>query len=324
MQLERFDNGVALERLADALSPHLRTVQKQILRTPGSLLRRVFLARAANWMSTGDSVVTLRRQMFFGRALAFPFPACWDLFVYGTYIDEAELRLERFLLRRLRPGDVVVDVGANVGFFSLLAACLVGPSGRVVAVEPCPATLAYLRRNLADAGNTDIVDKALVAEGTRVTFHEARGGAVVSSSTCRAHLTRDGGSPRLHSYDVAATTLDALVADMGRAPDIVKLDVEGGEFAVLTGAVDVLARDRPDIVIECDFDAMEDGYRQSIELLLATGYHLFHFDPDGQPQPLPLSAVQAHGTRCDRENGFLHKLDNLLLCHPDRPVRLMH
>ena len=311
--------GLALileQALGRAIGPHRGSLSAQLRRNPLSMLKRLLAVRAVRLMTAGNLSVTLHRHMFFDRRMAISFPACWDLQVYGTYIDEAELRLERFMIRELRPGGTAIDVGANVGFFSLLAARLVGPEGRVVAAEPSGAPLAYLRRNMAGVPGVEIVEKALAAEAGTVTFHEAEGAAMVSSSTSAAHIA--GRSRHVRRYTVPATTLDALVAERGLVPDLVKLDVEGGELAVLTGGSEVLSRHRPAVAMEVDFPDYESGYRQSVDLMLGHGYGVFFAEADGRATPLDPALVLEHGLRCDRARGFLHNLDNLLFLHPDR------
>jgi FkbM family methyltransferase len=147
----------------------------------------------------------------------------------------------------LRDGDVFVDVGANIGWFSMLAAKAVGPTGRVLAVEPNPANteLAKLSAKENGFGNVQVVTVAL---------SDRSGAVALETDGSNGRMVPVDGPPRepiRASYVVASCTLDALVESAGAAHvDVVKLDVEGAEPLVLAGAARTIERDRPVIVSE--------------------------------------------------------------------------
>jgi FkbM family methyltransferase len=137
---------------------------------------------------------------------------------------------ESWVLRALlRPGDVFVDVGANVGYFSLLAASIVGPTGGVIAFEPTPSTLEVLRQNVALNGlkNVQIRGEAVLDRECTVTIsqpHDANTGA-------NSIRPQQGHTP---SWQVPAVRLEsALPADM--TVRLLKVDVEGADLHVLRG-----------------------------------------------------------------------------------------
>jgi FkbM family methyltransferase len=153
----------------------------------------------------------------------------------------------RSLLPLVQPGDVVVDGGANVGVFALALAQRVGPSGRVVAFEPAQGTRALLEANVALNGCSwlDVRAEALSdAAGTAELRDEAPGSG---TATMYGHAGEA-------TVTVETTTLDAAVGDL--PVDWVKLDVEGAEAKVLRGAVGVLSRSRPRIVMEVEPDLL--------------------------------------------------------------------
>jgi FkbM family methyltransferase len=164
---------------------------------------------------------------------------------YALGISEPAVQAE--LARALRPGAVFFDVGANVGFFTLIAARLVGPSGCVVAFEPLGENVAALRRNLAANGvdNVRVVPRALGRGAERLPLGGPPG---EPDPALRARLSREpgaGGEP----VDVAA--LDAVAAELALpAPDVVKIDVEGWEVEAIEGMTATLAAARPLLVVE--------------------------------------------------------------------------
>lgn len=150
------------------------------------------------------------------------------------------------LLDRLRPGDVFVDGGANIGYYTVLAARRVGPSGQVIGIEPIPPTLGQLRRNVAENGASNVALHAVaLGAAPGVLVLQVAGGMYGLGSPD----SREGGQ----AFEVPVATLDSLCGGLPRIA-LVKLDVEGGELAALQGAEQVLARTAA-LVVECNKDA---------------------------------------------------------------------
>jgi FkbM family methyltransferase len=144
-------------------------------------------------------------------------------------------RRDRELLRAyLRPGDRVVDVGANVGVLAVASAVAVGEAGRVLAIEPHPRTASFLRGNVAlnRLTNVDVEVCALGADPGSVRFTDR-------TSDEQNHVSRQRSASTI---EVSVRTLDSLFA--APALDLLKIDVEGYELPVLLGAARTLARTR--------------------------------------------------------------------------------
>jgi FkbM family methyltransferase len=168
-----------------------------------------------------------------------------------TYFLARFYDLETQLLLRaaVRPGDCVIDGGANIGMITLLASHLVGSSGRVIAFEPNPAAAARLRSALDRnrIGNVTLHELALGAEdGTSVlrvvTEHSGMG--------TLADLPPDQVPLVSASYEVRVARGAQVLDDLPESPLTIKLDVEGYELAALTGLRPVLAVRRPLVVTE--------------------------------------------------------------------------
>jgi len=146
----------------------------------------------------------------------------------------------------LKPGDLAVDCGANCGLHTFPMSELVGPSGRVVAVEAIPDLAA----GLAQRGfpNIDVKATAIGAAAGRASFSVVRDGIAYSGLQQRRDLPGDlAGS--VDVIDVPVATLDSLLADRRQCVRFVKMDLEGGEFHALQGATSIL-RDRPLVIFE--------------------------------------------------------------------------
>ncbi len=156
------------------------------------------------------------------------------------------------LARMLRPGMTVVDVGACKGDFTVFAARRVGPAGMVIAVEPEPANARWLRRSIARNRVTNAVvwEMALSDRVGTATLNRADVSAATSVSSGWHSMTTQLAATR-DRIEVNTCTLDELVAGgaIDRV-DVVKLDVEGWEMAVLRGAVETLKRQRPTLALD--------------------------------------------------------------------------
>lgn len=160
----------------------------------------------------------------------------------------------------LRPGAVCCDVGAAFGLYTLAFAGRVGPTGRVLSFEPLPGPNAVLQRAVRAAGahNVEVLRTALAEVPRRGTMSLPRrhrlpvhGRAFVTDRA--TGLGSNAEFPDEQRLDVAVTTLDRVVDARGLARlDLIKVDVEGAEPAVLAGAERTLRRFRPAVMLEIE------------------------------------------------------------------------
>lgn len=165
------------------------------------------------------------------------------IYFLGSY----EERGLRFLESYLRPGDVFLDVGANIGLYSLVAAQRVGPLGRVCAFEPVPATAARLRQQLAlnDLANITVEELAVGnAPGPVALYLPPAGNSGMASLYAYTNELRP-------PISVAATTLDAYTSGWP-AVRLIKMDIEGAEWLALQGMTHLLATQRPALLLELE------------------------------------------------------------------------
>lgn len=181
------------------------------------------LFRLADW---------LYRHCYF---LYFPLYSCWK-----ALSDRQERRLFATLIK---PGMVVVDVGANIGIYTRFFCDLVGPSGQVHAFEPAPDNYSKLNANIAGRPNAIVNHAAVGAEvGTIKLF--------VSPDLNVDHRTFDSGDGRA-TIDVSLVSLDDYFPVAQRI-DFIKIDVQGYELSVLKGAQRILTENR-DIAVFLEF-----------------------------------------------------------------------
>lgn len=181
--------------------------------------------------------------------------------------------VQEALVRLLRPGDILYDIGANVGFFSLIGARLVGPTGHVYAFEPAPENVATLKENAARNGFTNVTVLAKAAAAS-----SGPGTLVLSDIPTVAWLSRDNeDEAQRPTLPVELSAVDDLVASGEVAPPaVVKIDVEGAEIDVITGMTATIGKHRPIILCEMhgtnkDFGALMEKLDYDVTALEEPG-----------------------------------------------------
>jgi FkbM family methyltransferase len=200
---------------------------------------------------------------------------------HGCWLGSYEFAKQRLFSKAVAPGDVVFDVGANVGFYTLLAAIRAGSAGRVYAFEPLPRNLEFLRRNLAlnRIGNVTVLEAAVATLPGVVTFD-------VGGGPCLGRVDAAG------TLAVRAVGIDALVSSEALPPpSVIKMDIEGGEVAALEGARNTLALHQPRIFLATHGTT---AHRACCSLLESVGYELRSLDHRSVAETDELVAV--HGS----------------------------
>ncbi|MGQ0699463.1 MAG: FkbM family methyltransferase [Panacagrimonas sp.] len=180
---------------------------------------------------------------------------CGMRFIRGDYDRSAVATLTSLL----RPGMVVYDVGAHVGYLSLVAAGIVGSTGKVVAFEPLELNLAYLRGHIGAnrIGNIQVVAACVGDKPGTIEFDLGKG-------TGRGRMTasKSGATP--------VVSIDDQVLNHGmRPPQFIKMDVEGAEYLALQGAAVTLETHHPIMLLSVHSALLR---QQCLDYLEARGY----------------------------------------------------
>jgi FkbM family methyltransferase len=202
------------------------------------------------------------------------------LYYCGTF----EPHLIKLLSRYVPNGGTVLDVGANIGVFTLESAQLVGPSGCVIAIEAAPPNLELLRRNIA----INRIDHVVVVES----------GASDKPGIAKLSLP-DGGNRGMFTlgatrvdegFTVELETIDQILSRVPmRRLDLIKMDIEGSEYRALLGATKTLSEYKPAIMIELNEEALHacgSASREVKQLLASFKYQGFIVKSDGQIVPI--------------------------------------
>jgi FkbM family methyltransferase len=242
--------------------PASQTIVGRILRAPLRLIPRESVVRILQGPIRGKRWIT-------GSGI--------DRLWLGSY-EPSKMRLASTWVS---PADVVFDIGANVGIYTLLFSERVGSRGCVVAFEPSPRNIGFLRRHLDLnlAANVVVVEAAVIDNVGVARFDTA-------DTASTGHLSPDGG------FDVATITIDDFVESTGHVPSHLKIDVEGAEVGVLRGAEKTLKRHRPQILLATHSAALKHA---CTELLNACDYDVQELKDGGYPVSDELSAFPRDG-----------------------------
>jgi FkbM family methyltransferase len=180
---------------------------------------------------------------------------------HGCWLGSYEAKKQHAFSDAIHTGDIIWDIGAHVGFYTLLAAVRAGPQGKVVAFEPFPANIDYLRRHLRlnKLDNVKVIEAA-VSDSQRTMLFKT------GASTTQGQISEEG------EFEVRTVRLDDLLANRTvPAPNVIKIDIEGAEACALRGAQNTIATYRPLIFLATHGSEIRRDCRQ---LLASFGYHL--------------------------------------------------
>jgi FkbM family methyltransferase len=238
-----------------SLSALLRTI-RALQRASG----RHMLVRSAGQMATAR-IRTRTQTIRTGPAKGFKINVAGSRlgYILGTTEGETQTVMEE----KLGAGDVFYDLGANIGFLSLVAAALVGKGGAVYSFEPLPANAAAVQANARrnDLSQIEVIEAAV---------SDRRGTAMLTlgRSDQDGRLDQEGTEPiRSQTITVTVTTIDAYVEAGARPPTLIKIDVEGVELPALHGMRNTLRKYHPLLLCELHDSAPSiDSHPVAVEL----------------------------------------------------------
>jgi len=224
---------------------------------------------------------------FFGKPMQVILPAGMDIYLTGGKTHDSELRLTRWLLKHLSSGQTFVDIGAHFGYFSLLAAELVGEKGQVFALEAAQGTFDILQNNTSDCAPIQAFHKAVSDTPGTLTFYEFpvlfSEYNTLNASQFEHEAWYKNNPPQ--SIEVEAITLDHFFQQQTAQPTCIKIDAEGAELQILQGAEQLLRRTNPTLIMEYQLqDAPPAIYEQAVSWLNNLGYKTLVITTEGDTE----------------------------------------
>ena len=220
--------------------------------------------------------VKRKARLVWGEQMTVIYPEVVSLGIarYGFFSEG----LTSFILKHLKPGMTFLDVGAHLGYFTLLGARLVGDTGQVHSFEPTPTTFEYLRLNAESKSNINLNQLAITSHPGIVTLY--------------TYIPRFSGINSIHYLNfpksmrsdestvrIPSTSIDEYVGQHSLNPHFVKIDTDGAEYEILQGMEATLNRCKPVLSVEVgdrNFEGIPSS-RDLVSFLLEKGYQAYEF-----------------------------------------------
>lgn len=202
-------------------------------------------------------------------------PAATDIYLTGGKSHPSEINLAKFLILNLSEGDCFLDIGAHFGYFTLLSSHIVGEKGKVIAFEPAGKSFQLLKENTHRLKNTTAFRQAVTDTNGNIVFYEFPNLYSEYNSYDIKQFENENWfqEARPQKVEVAATTIDSLLKDQLLHPQIIKIDVEGGEFKTISGGLHYLTNHSPQVVMEyLPPERNNDSHQKALHLLKGIGY----------------------------------------------------
>ena len=200
------------------------------------------------------------------------------------YDCPGEANLTNFFINFFKEGDVFIDIGAHLGFYSLLVARLVGEQGKVYSFEPTPRTFEFLKENVSVTSNIVINQAAVLNKEGLISFVDY-GPKYGAFNTFKKRTSEDLGflKKKQKFIEVKAVVLDKYCRENNIQPTFIKIDAEGAEYLILQGISYILNSLRPFISLEvAGGNEWRENCQKSIKILLDNDYQAFEITVEGK------------------------------------------
>lgn len=235
------------------------------------------------YLKTGLKITT---KTFYNKKMTILLPSGTDIYLTGGKSHISEIRLAKFILNHLNKDDTFIDIGAHYGYFTLLASEVVGVHGKVLAYEASRDTFSILRKNTFSSSNIIVQNMAVSDSNGELDFYEF---PVKYSEYNAADIRQYENEkwfkkvkPRLNK--IPCIKLEQIVEEYAIVPKMIKIDVEGAEFRVLSGAAKLLSSHHDSTII-MEYLAANRGnseHQKAKMLLEELGFQCFVIDDNGE------------------------------------------
>ena len=198
-----------------------------------------------------------------------------------------EMWITKIFIGLIQPGMTVVDIGANIGYYSLIAGSHVGDKGKVISFEANPKVFRLLAKSMEVNGfysRSELVNKGVMDKAGELTFkslrdHHGSSGFFIPEAV--AEQFRD----QIEKINVPCLSLDEFFRGRDGRVDVMKIDAEGAENSIIAGAMETLTRN-PQIKILMEYTAPN---RPAVDRLLALGFHMWNIHHDSSLKPVTVA-----------------------------------
>ncbi|HMT78479.1 MAG TPA: FkbM family methyltransferase [Saprospiraceae bacterium] len=256
----------------------------------------------------------VQAKTFFGVEMKVALPAGSDIYFTAGKSHPSEINLAYFLLKEVKPGSEFADIGAHFGYFTLLAATLVGQNGRVHSFEPGTNTFSVLEMNSSRFSNIQAANTAISDESGQLQFYEF---PTYYSEYNTVDISQFEDKDWIKKFrpekiKVQAITIDDLVSTIAFKPNIIKMDVEGAEGKVIKGGMRYFKEEAPVIVMEyLSASRGNEPHKMAVEMLLSLGYRVYILKEKGALENVTIDRLDTYleSQGIDSDNIVLKKVD---------------
>lgn len=226
----------------------------------------------------------IETNLFYGKKMVLTLPASTDIYLTGGKSHSSEIRLALFLILNLKEGNGFVDIGAHYGYFTLIAAELVGSKGNIYSFEPSNKNSKVLMQNANDLPQVTVCKKAVSDTTENIVFYEFD---TLQSEYNSLDIAQFEQEEWFKNYppskvEVACTTIDTLTQQITFIPHIIKIDVEGAEYNAINGGANFLKSNAPIVIMEyVEAKRNNVSHKKALDLLRAMGYASHIINDDG-------------------------------------------
>ena len=247
----------------------------------------------------------IEKKTLWGVPMSYYLPEASMIYYYGFF----EANLSIFLINFLQEGDSFFDVGAHVGYYSMLASELVGKSGHIYSFEPTPRTFETLKENAGKKKNIVALNRAVLHEEKTIDFFDY-GPKYSAFNTFQKRTSKEiFFKDVVQKVSVKTISLDKYVTKNSLRPDFIKIDAEGAESLILESMATILKDNKPVVTIEVStVKEWEGNLARSFKIFKKYQYDCFEITVAGKLIPCDPTEPRAY--------------DNLLFAHPDKMSRL--
>ena len=270
------------------------------------------------WFPLTHRGVAAEAKTFFGTPLSMLLPSATDIYLTGGKTHDSEIRLAQFLLNTLGDANTsklntthytrhtqnFIDIGAHIGYFTALAAHLVGENGKVVSVEAAKGTFQMLLKNVQKMPNVTPIHAAATAEdGQLLTFYEF---PILYSEYNSMHVEQYENDRFFKKFkpekvEVGGVTVDSLVQQYNLVNPLIKIDAEGAEAEVVAGIAQTMREQSPIIIIEYLRDR-NTSHKAAFDLLTNANFLPFSIENGGILRGIESATAYFERTGLDSDN----------------------
>jgi FkbM family methyltransferase len=278
LQVERLANASKMQRL---LHNPMRYVWSQFFRTVIFPFTKKGVIREA--------------QTFTGHPLSILLPSGLDIYLTGGKTHDSEIRLARFLINYYKTASnqqsainpSFIDIGAHVGYFSLLAAVLSEKKGQIFTFEAAKGTFDVLEKNLKPFFNIKTFHNAVTDVETDLTFFEFPFSHSEYNTLHNAQFENEAWYKKFkpEKIIVKGITLDSIVQKSDLKNPLIKIDTEGAEAQVIKGGLETFKQQSPIVIMEF-LTKNNEGHKEAYNILTSLNYQAHTINQNGTLKPL--------------------------------------